>query len=186
MCYDYTPHLHPERLEKAPPKTKEGQFIALCLSSDIAFASPGDRYKILNYAAKYLDRTFLIQSKAPDVFKTPQIPRNVIIGTTIETNHDALCKWASKAPTSYQRHLDLYHIPHDRKFITIEPVLEYDVDIMWGWVMNIKPEFVYIGYDTKDCHLPEPALWKVKSLIYSLKNADIEVREKTIRKAWWE
>ena len=74
---------------------------------------------------------------------------------------------------------------HSRKIVTVEPILDFDVEIMEEWVSKIGPETCYVGYDSKKNYLPEPELSKTKALIKKLKETT-NVRTKTIRKAWWE
>jgi hypothetical protein len=68
---------------------------------------------------------------------------------------------------------------HGRKFVTIEPIMDFDVDILTQWVDDIKPEFVNIGADSKNHNLPEPSWDKVDELIGNLKTLGIEIREKS-------
>lgn len=53
-------------------------------------------------------------------------------------------------------------------------------------ILAIKPEFVYIGYDTKKCKLPEPTLAETQALIDRLRKEGLDVRLKTIHPAWYE
>jgi len=102
-------------------------------------------------------------------------PANPILGCTIETNREFV--GISKAPKPIERARAMAAIK-GRKFITIEPVLDFDVDILWNWIANISPEFVNIGADSKGHGLPEPPWAKVESLIAFLQTYGIEVREK--------
>ena len=54
-------------------------------------------------------------------------------------------------------------------FVSIEPILDFDVDVLVSWIKQINPEFVSIGADSKSHNLPEPPAWKVKKLIEELK-----------------
>jgi hypothetical protein len=75
-----------------------------------------------------------------------------------------------------------------RTYITIEPIMDFDMGEMLSWIDKIQPEFVYIGYNSRDSakkHLPEPSLAKTEALISVLEKIT-EVRLKLIRKAWWE
>jgi hypothetical protein len=79
----------------------------------------------------------------------------------------------------------MLRLQHSRKIVTVEPVLDFDVEIMAKWVREIGPEVCYVGYDSKRNYLPEPELYKVEVLMKKLKEIT-DVRAKTIRKAWWE
>ena len=65
-----------------------------------------------------------------------------------------------------------------RKFVTIEPVMDFDVDILADWIARINPEFLNLGADSKDHHLPEPTMEKIQRLIERLKKYGLELREK--------
>jgi len=163
------------------PKTPNGTFIWLCSSSDIAFAKKEWMDQIVNFIKKYPDRTFLLQSKDP--IKIPfNLPDNIIIGTTIETDDDELYRKfkISKAPipTVRQWRFDIH--PHKRKMITIEPILRFHHDHFVGWIERIQPERIYIGYDSKQCGLPSPPVSNTLRLIEDLRKQGFDVRTKLI------
>jgi DNA repair photolyase len=188
LCYTYTPHEHIARLGKAPPKTKEGEFIFLCDMGDISFASPEFRQKLSDWCTMYPDRTFLIQSKNPYCFDFPQFPGNVILGTTIETNRDELCQHISHAPPPSIRYKAMLSLIHNRKMVTVEPVLDFDLEVLAKMIIDISPWRVYIGYDShpKQNKLQEPSLDKTESLYSILNSQGLDVRWKLRRNAWWE
>jgi len=185
ICYNYEPHFHPERLNRSLPRTSGDQFIWACSSGDIAFAKPEWIQKILGVIKRYPDRTFLLQTKNPIVFKQYEpFPPNIVLDTTIETIRDDIYTFykISKAPLPSKRFEDFLAVTHPRKFVTIEPVLEFDLDKMVDWIKQIKPERVYLGYDSKNCELPEPERQKVLELERQLK-AFTKVKRKLFRKA---
>jgi len=190
-CRTFEPHAHMEVLDRTPPRTKPGEFITVGLTGDISFMDVADFWKVIEYCRKWKDRTFLIQSKKPCYFlrylefATPlRIPDNVIIGTTIETNRttDIISKAPEPALRGYaMKFLDC------RKEITIEPIMDFDMETMVQWMQVLAPEFIYIGYNSNNnIHLPEPSLSKTTELIQKLRDEGIEIREKLMRKAWWE
>ena len=184
-CYNYEPHFHPERLNRSLPMTSGDEFIWACSSGDITFAKPEWIQKVLDVIRRYPDRTFLLQTKNPIVFKQYEpFPPNIVLDTTIETNRDDLyTKYRiSKAPLPSHRFKDFLEVKHPRKFVTIEPVLEFDLDKMVNWIKQIKPERVYLGYNSKNCELPEPERQKALELERQLK-AFTKVKRKLFRKA---
>ena len=199
-CYDFTPHAHLERLTKNPPKTNNGEFIFFPSSGDPAFASDNQWNIAIEYMAKHIDTTFLVQSKDPICFNIQSeihngFPDNVVLGTTLESDliyfvyrdcHGEFKTYMeiSKAPEPYWRYTYLLSLKHQRKFVTIEPIIQFGL-LLPRMIEEIDPEFVYIGYDNHNCKLPEPPLVKTKALIEELE-LFTEVRQKTIRKAWWE
>ena len=102
-------------------------------------------------------------------------PENNIVGCTIETNREYV--GLSDAPSMLERAQWMTRI-QGRKFITIEPILDFDVDALAYWIKDINPEFVNIGADSKRHNLPEPSADKVNALIAEIKNAGIEIRQK--------
>jgi DNA repair photolyase len=196
-CFNFKPHSHLETLSRRPPKTRDGEFITIGLTGDISFMNLVEFKKVIDYCHEWCNVTFLIQSKNPLYFLqfVKDIPDNVIIGTTIESN---LGQWWSKSsePIHYST-ISKAPLPIDRfeamlkiscrRAITIEPLLSFDCDILEQWISNINPEFVYIGYNSNTkMRLPEPSLSKTIELIQRLKNKNIDVREKLIRKAYYE
>jgi len=192
-CYRYEPHAHLERLLKKPPKTVGDEFIFFPSSGDPAFASFADLSVALEYARKYVDTKFLIQSKNPSYFIDVDFPDNVILATTIETNQDTFetpSKYTSysqisKAPSPYKRYLAMLEVQYKHKMVTIEPILQFQHGVLLTWIVKIKPEIVYVGYDNHNYHLPEPTLEETQVLIDRMK-LFTEVRVKTLRRAWWE
>jgi len=180
-CYDFVPHRHPERLTQPLPRTHYLQFIFACASSDIAFCPKDYLQRIIDRIRREPDKTFLIQSKSPDTFNRVAFPKNVILGTTLETNRDDLACTFSKAPKPSQRYHDLLNIKHRHKMVTIEPVMEFDLDTMISWITEINPCMVWLGYDSRNSHLPEPDLEKVKRLHWELGRRRFTVMLKTIR-----
>ena len=185
-CYDFAPHTHPERHNQSLPKTRYIQFIFTCSSGDIAFCRIDYLEEIIARIQSDPDRTFLIQSKNPKTFKRVIFPKNVILGTTLETNKDELCEGISKAPKPSQRYKDFLEVNHPLKMVTIEPVIDFDLNVMIDWIGNINPCMVWLGYDSGKNKLPEPKLEKVKSLHWELAKSGFVVVLKTIRKAWCE
>jgi hypothetical protein len=141
---------------------------------------------ILHRVEEMPDKTFLFQSKNPECFKRHNYNylQNTLLDTTIETNRDEGYREISNAPLPSKRYRDFLKINHPRKILTLEPTLDFDLEIMIEWVKNINPIRVYIGYDSKNCKLPEPKLSKTKDLIKELKKFTV-VKTKLIREAWW-
>jgi DNA repair photolyase len=182
-CWAYTPHEHAKRLSDPLPKTKPGEFIFTCASGDVAFCSTTYLQRIVDRIRSEPDKTFLLQSKNPATFSRVECARNLILGTTIETNRDDLGRAMSNAPAPSERFAALRQINHARKMVTVEPIMEFDLDVMVDWISQIQPEMVWIGYDSKKNNLPEPSHEKVEALGNELKQAGITVIYKTMREA---
>lgn len=175
-CYTYEPHFHYERLWDYLSLTKEKhEFIWACSAGDISFADPLWIDIILSRIKKRLmNRTFLFQSKDPRCFKEHEFPENVMLGITLETNRDegysegmpleGMNELISKAPSPSARNEAFLDVEHGRKIYTIEPILDFDLEELVGMIKEGEPERVYLGYDTKNCGLPEPDIKKTKKL----------------------
>ena len=203
QCKAFIPHFHPERLQQ---KFKAGETVFVCSMGDISFASFEQFNKILEVTNHYLDTTFYIQSKNPVYFVdyveyyssvisgNPMLGgNNVVLGTTIETSRSH-CFSPKNSPSNppYQisRAIALQNIDYPRKYVTIEPIMDFDAVVLIDWLKGIAPEFVYVGYlnplwKAKKLQLPEPPVQKTRKLIEEL-GKFTEVRLKTIRKAWNE
>lgn len=182
-CTGFEPHKHDLRLKQNLPNTKYMQFIFTCSSGDIAFCDTPYFERIVCRIREEKTKTFLIQSKNPKTFNRVTFPKNVILGTTLETNRDELCEAISKAPKPSQRYKDFLEVKHNLKMVTIEPVLDFDMNVMISWIENINPCMIWLGYDSGKNHLPEPSLEKVKNLYWELGRRGFTVILKTIRKA---
>jgi len=136
--------------------------------------------RILSHCLQYPTNVYVFQSKAPYRFLTiaDAWPSLTILGTTIETNRDI--PGISNAPTvlSRLRAMEAINRRRFKTFITIEPVLDFDVAILASWIDRIRPDFLNLGADSKGHGLPEPTIDKIESLVGKLKEYGIELREK--------
>lgn len=183
-CYEYTPHYHPERLTKIPnPPT-----VFVCGNSDIKFCDTEFLKKIIEAIRnnKRKGQTFYIQSKDPACLKPvlKHLPENkVVLLTTLETNRDKGYKRISKAPLPSVRYKRFLKLDYPRKIITAEPILDFDLDVYAKWILNIKPEYLWLGLNShpKAVVMPEPPREKLYKLAEMLIGKGIEVRGKTLR-----
>lgn len=122
---------------------------------------------VLCHCRNHPDNQYLFQSKNPSRFLDfeRQFPTDVILGTTIETNRDT-CDF-SQAPKPLDRFLSILEIGYYGfdTMISIEPVVDFDCDVLVNWIKGIKPGFVSIGADSKGHGLPEPSPEKVRELV---------------------
>jgi hypothetical protein len=72
--------------------------------------------------------------------------------------------------------------------VTIEPVLDFDLDNLEYWMIELQPKWIWVGYDShpERNRLPEPELDKTMELIDRLRENKLKVIEKLLREAWWE
>ena len=182
-CYTYEPHFHEERLKQSLPLTQGDEFIWLIRSGDPYFMEQEDFEKVLALIRSKPNRDFLIQTKHPEFLQKyyqSEFTDNMIIGTTIETNRDYK---VSKAPTPKARWETMMEIFNVRLSITIEPIMDFDLKEMVHWMKYLKPERIYVGYDSGRNNLPEPSLQKTTYLIESLESLGLKVKTKLMREA---
>ena len=112
------------------------------------------------------DNHYLFQSKNPARFGQFTLPPNTTLGITLESNR---CWSGSKAPCSAERYVAFRELRAE-KMVSIEPIMDFDLDGFVSMINEIKPGFVSIGADSKGHNLPEPPPDKIKSLIEELQN----------------
>jgi len=156
---------------------------------------------ILNHLKKYPDNTYLFQSKNPKRFIdfNDLLPENCMVGTTIESDMIYPCMNVFIYPTNGKTPL-----PSDRtviskvvlketqkRFVTIEPILNFGKGYFVDIIADCKPDFVNIGADSGNNHLTEPPREKVLEFIaelekfttvYKKPNLDRLLRAGTVKK----
>jgi hypothetical protein len=184
-CYNYVPHYHPERLNKIP----SAGTIFVCGNSDLSFCRPDFMHQIIDSVKRHNQRrpqkTYFFQSKSPGYFKPflNDLPGNAIILTTLETNRGKGYDKVSKAPPPTIRYSQLRDLDYPRKVVTVEPVLDFDLDIFLKWIKNIGPEYVWLGFNSrpKQVDLPEPSEEKMTRFIQALEKNKVPVKGKDLR-----
>lgn len=132
-----------------------------------------DRIRILKEAS------FLLMTKNPARYLDFNIPDNCVCGATVESD----IEWhvgCAPLPTSRLR---VMTFPFSRKFISIEPILDFNLNYFVQMLKRVQPEFVAVGYDNYKHQLPEPALEKTQELIEQLSKFT-KVYTKTLRERY--
>jgi len=183
------------------PRLNEEEFKVKFNDGEMVFVSDmGDLFgsfiprrwiiRVINHIRRFPRTFFLFLTKNPQRYEEfiDIMPENAILGATIETNRDALYTEhrISRAPLPSVRIRAMINLTWDKKFISIEPVLDFDLEAFLGQLMRINPIMIYIGYDNYNNRLPEPPLSKVLALIERLSKSPILVIAKTLRRAWFE
>jgi len=138
--------------------------------------------EIRRHCFNYPLNTYVFQSKNPKRMMecSEELPSGSILGTTIESNRDY---GVSSAPCVMNRIKAMRKAIWDgkghKKFITIEPVLDFDVIPLADMIASVNPWFVNLGADSKSRGLPEPTVAKIMQLVDELKKRGIELREKS-------
>jgi hypothetical protein len=91
----------------------------------------------------------------------------------------------STAPLPSQRYEAMKALDWTRKIVSVEPILDFDLNIFSEWIEDINPFIVYVGYDNYGHKLREPALKQTAELLSKLSETSLVIR-KTIRPAWFE
>ena len=188
-CYDYEPHYHPERLNRIP----SAPIVFVYGTGDIAFCDPyfvRRTFSAIDGHRPRMRKLYYFQSKAPAVFNQYmewflENQDKVILLTTLETNRDTGYREISKAPLPSQRFSDFLALDYPRKVLTIEPVLDFDTNLFASMVLLLQDqgtlEYVWFGFDSKNCGLPGPSTEKAQMFVKILHNYRVEIRGKTLR-----
>lgn len=162
-----------------PPLGKGKNIFVGHLTDIFSSLVPEEWINVIFHHCRQYDNKYIFQTKDPgNIFKFFSLPPNSMVGTTIETNRFDLTKAYSKAPDPALRAMALHYIPPP-KFLTIEPILDFDVDEMLKLIETAEPSFINIGADSKGHGLIEPPADKIIRLIGFITMMGIEIREKS-------
>ncbi len=162
-------------------KTKQGKGNYIFVGSNIDLFAKEIRDE---WAARAIDicnmcdeNTYLFQSKNPGAFKDYIFPKNTILCTTIETNrYYAEIMGNCKHPGV--RVEDFSGVKNYKKMVTIEPILDFDMDSLIFDMVLINPIQINIGADSGNNNLPEPSREKLLEFIAALKEKAFNVHLK--------
>lgn len=182
------------------PTLNESEFNVKFGKGDLIFVSDmGDMFadfvpsewivKVLDHIRQFPEADFLFMTKNPKRYieLLPQIPENAILGATIETTCDEIIQTdkVSNAPLPTQRYEAMKALDWKRKIVSIEPIMDFDINLFSKWIEEINPFIVYVGYDNY-CHkLREPTLKFTMELMNQLSETSLVIK-KTLRPAWFE
>lgn len=160
--------LNPVRFDEKEMKTDlgEGNFIFVGSSCDMWAKDIHEEWilKTLQHCEKY-DNRYLFQTKNPSNIRRI-LPENSNVCITLETN-----RWygniMQNSPRPEER---VYHICRARHplYITIEPVIDFDLYQFIQLLKWCEPIQVNIGADSGNHKLPEPSKEKLLALIDEL------------------
>lgn len=152
-----------------------GKTIFVCAQNDL-FASEvpmNFMSTIIHQCHKYPQNRYLFQSKNPEMFQAyfGYFPQGSILCTTIETN-----RWYDQmgnTPVTGNRSQGMHILANPNiwdyeKQVTIEPIMDFDLDKMVELIEYATPDQVNIGADSKRNNLPEPSKERVLALIAEL------------------
>jgi len=171
-CYDFIPHAHLDRKIPSNPKifvVAHGDLFGDWVQDNII-------KKILYKTNEVEKEMWFFESKNPVRYNDylDLFPENTVLSTTIESDRDYKLSYA---PSPEKRYLAIKDIDFT-KHISIEPIMDFDMDILVDWIKEIKPVKVAIGYDSLNNNLPEPKLDKTLKLIKILQGiTEVEIKK---------
>ena len=165
----------PLRFDESELRTDlgSGNFIFVGSSCDM-FAGAILDYWVIETLVKcdfYTGNRFLFQSKNPDGFvkfmKYFPDGRRTCLCTTIETNR--IYPEMGNSPNPLKRAIAMNQFMEFPTFVTIEPIMDFDLDEMVRLIKLCHPNQINIGADSGNNNLPEPSKEKIMELIDELK-----------------
>ena len=170
----------PVRFDEKELKTDlgSGNFIFVGSSCDMFAKEIPDEwiYKTMEHC-KQFDNTYLFQTKnTRQLFRQiPTLPLQSRLCTTIETDriYPEIMK-ESPAPILRGQWMESFNRHALRKqyfdlYVTIEPIMDFDIGQLVSVIRRINPVQVNIGADSGNNNLPEPSKEKLLALINELK-----------------
>lgn len=133
---------------------------------------------ILNRCRDFPDNIYVFQTKNPRRYHGFSFNGiHALLGTTIETDNYGH-RIVTEAPPLIERVIGMERLKLP-KFITIEPIMDFNLlNLIW-MITTINPDFVTIGADSKGFQLAEPQWYKIEKLIELLSLHQIEIRQKS-------
>jgi len=175
--------LNPVRFDEKELKTNlgSGNFIFVGSSNDMFAADvPGEWIQKTIDHCSLFDNHYLFQTKNPSRLLEFELPINSVVCTTIETNR-VYTEIMGNSPLPIDRSIGLSQI-NLPKYITIEPIMDFDMDDILGLISTCKPIQVNIGADSGNNKLPEPNREKVLNLINELEKFTKVKQKKNLKR----
>ena len=172
--------LKPVRFDKKELKTDlgTGNFIFVGSSCDMFAENIPDEWikKTLKHMEKF-DSKYLLQTKNPtrvlDFIDACVITDKCVICTTIESNRDLL-EIKRNSPDVFKRAMAMNELSQIiDTYVTIEPIMDFDMDIMVQLIKDCNAKQINIGADSGRNNLPEPSKEKVLQLVSELQKFTI-------------
>jgi len=126
--------------------------------------------KTLNRCNEF-QNAYFFQTKNPAAYLGwgSLMPETVSLCITIETNR--IYPQMGSAPDPITRAYEFAKIPENvQKYVTIEPIMDFDLGPMVTFIRMIRPDQVNIGADSGTHKLPEPSADKIQTLIGSIED----------------
>lgn len=128
--------------------------------------------RTLSHMEKF-DNKYLLQTKNPnrllDYIDAVVVSDKCTVCTTIESDiyYPEIMK---DSPQPMQRSIAMNELSNViSTYVTIEPIMDFNLEHMVNMIKRCKPKQVNIGADSGNNHLPEPSKEKLMELIEALK-----------------
>ena len=196
-CPHACSYCYMHRWGKQPPlhfdekelKTKlgHGNYIFVGSSCDMFAKSIPEEWiiKTLEHCNKYSENRYFFQSKNPERMRymLKNISFNYDICTTIETNRNYQ-KIMNNSPSTWNRATEMMKYDNSlvKKYVTIEPIMDFDLPEMVKLIKTCNPVQVNIGADSGHNNLPEPPKEKILQLIEELQKFTVIANKKNLER----
>lgn len=146
----------------------KNNFIFVCSCNDLFQSSNKEKYvlDILEHIKKYPNNKYLLQTKKPNNALIYNIPEYCILGTTIETDY---FYFKRDSFIIQNRALGMSKIISNKKIVTIEPIMDFNLYELINIIKLCNPYQVNIGANTSNIKFAEPSKEKTLKLIKELK-----------------
>lgn len=168
--------LNPTRFDEKELKTDLGEnnFLFVGSSNDLFANNIPTEWieKTFDYCSKYNSNRYMFQTKNPTRIVNDRrirnklyLLKNTIITTTLESNR-FYSEIMHEAPKPQDRADAMNYLSqYFETFVTIEPIMDFDLGEFVKILKKCNPSQINIGADTGINDLPEPSKEKVKQLI---------------------
>jgi len=176
---------NPVRFDEKELKTDlgVGHTVFVGSSNDMFAQTVPDEWieKTLSHCKEYPNNWYLFQTKNPmryGFFSRNQFPKNTVLCSTIETNRTHPEIMGNTPSPAMRAGFMREMVDSFYTMITIEPIIDFDLDDFVELILLANPTIVAIGADTGHNNLPEPSPDKIRDLIEHLEVGEIDVRLK--------
>jgi len=166
-------NLNPVRLDEKELRTNLGIGNFIFVGSSCDLFAEGIKHgwvaDTLIHCSMYPDNRYLFQTKNPQLMYDFRqiIPKGSALCVTIETNRNYVQMGRTPTPMDRANWLGVLAESFDT-YVTIEPVMDFDLEELVELVKQCRPKQVNIGADSGGNKLPEPDGEKLQELIYEL------------------
>ena len=144
-------------------------------------------YETLEHCKKHTENEYLLQTKNTDNLALAMffqmLNEYFSLCTTLETNRTYRAIM-NNSPAIIDRVLNFAKIPAEHKYITIEPIMDFDLPEFITMIRYCNPRQVNIGADSNPNRnkLPEPPKEKILELIAELETFTKVVQKKNLKR----